>query len=1372
MENLYLFEERSSSNSKLISLLKTILRCFFKRYRPTNDRSNKANTFMIILFLLFTLNIYAANRYSVATGNWNSTSTWSATSGGSSGASVPAAGDNVTIEGGYTVTLNASTASLNSLIVSSGSTFTTSSSRATTATTFTVNGTYNNGSTGAITGTVYINGTYNHTSNADNFPTATWASASNCNITGLTSVNLTTFPLQTYGNVTYNCTGQTGSVDLLDASGTTTIQGNFNVQSTGTGTLYFRLSGQIHFPVILTINGSFNITGGTIDADNNGGTPNTQVQLNIGGNFSQTGGTFSTSTSQPGVNFTITFTGSTSAFTQSGGSFNTGASRFNFVVASGATLTLNTNLSLINGYSLTVNSGGSLSVPTGVTLNTSGGSFSNNGTVSGAGTITNYIQPGTYTNLTISGSGIWTTSGVTVNGILSMEGTATISDTITFGPGSTLQYNTATPRTAGIEWVANFSGSGGITITNTGAITMNSAEVVNTSITINSGATLNTNNFNLTISGNLSNSGTFNPGTATINYNNSTGGQTVAAGTYKNLTLGNTSGEQTADGNITVSTTFTTTAGGTFNLGTNTLTVSTIANNGTIRTQNTGTAITTGKTWGGKVQYDGIGQTISTGTYNNLTLAGSGTKTITTATTTVNGIFSLEGSATVSAKPTYGAAATLQYNTSTNRTAGVEWITPFVATGGITIANTATITIPSSVTINTPLNLTGGKLAIGANTLTLSGNFSGSTNSALQGNGSNSSVTISGSGTIGTLYFDQTTDGTTNQIQNLVINRTSQTVSIGNTLKVSGTVTPTAGTIASNGYLTLISNASGTARIAAINASSNVTGNVTVQRYLPSITRRYRMLSSPDSNFTWSQIKDNMFVTGTGGATNGFDATPTNSASCFTYQESTTGGRGWKAATNINNSVSTANGMLVFVRGDRTIPAPAWYTGPTYATQNAVTVDFTNQPINKGNYTPTLSYTNTGVAANDGWNFVGNPYPSQIDWSLLTKTNLSSFFYIFNPSTGSYVSANTGVIASGQAFFVQATGASPSITFTEASKTSSTAAYYFKTAPARIQVDMIKDSLNSDVAWLDFNTNSSKSFDMNEDALKFSNSVVNVGFYIDSNTTTQFNSVPMTTVADTFVLSTNAAAGTYMLKFSDITSALTSTKNIYLLDLYTSNLINLRTTPTYTFTITSSTSSSGNRFQIIINDPSMLPVTWLSFNGEIKNSKDVVLNWKTANEKNNSRFIIERSEDNTVFNEIGLVNSNGYSSSTTAYSFTDNNIFANTINTVYYRLKQYDVDGKFDYSQTISMNNKLGSDLPTLNVYPNPVKDFVNVQLTSIGNVTIELVDITGKIISTTNASNTKESVAISTQNLQNGVYFLRVISQQNNTTVARFIKE
>jgi hypothetical protein len=63
---------------------------------------------LLITFMFFCIaqNVFSANRFSVATGNWNSTACWAATSGGASGASFPVAGDVVTIEGGFNITVN------------------------------------------------------------------------------------------------------------------------------------------------------------------------------------------------------------------------------------------------------------------------------------------------------------------------------------------------------------------------------------------------------------------------------------------------------------------------------------------------------------------------------------------------------------------------------------------------------------------------------------------------------------------------------------------------------------------------------------------------------------------------------------------------------------------------------------------------------------------------------------------------------------------------------------------------------------------------------------------------------------------------------------------------------------------------------------------------------------------------------------------------------------------------------------------------------------------------------------------------------------------------------------------------------------------
>ncbi|QLC67035.1 T9SS sorting signal type C domain-containing protein [Flavobacterium sp. LPB0248] len=132
--------------------------------------------------------------------------------------------------------------------------------------------------------------------------------------------------------------------------------------------------------------------------------------------------------------------------------------------------------------------------------------------------------------------------------------------------------------------------------------------------------------FNL---GGTGNTISLNGTTATVNYDGTN--QTIIGGTniaYRNLTISG-SGEKTANGNLTVNGTLTTTSGTTLNMATNQLlgTPTTITNNGLIRTQNTSTTpIPVGLSWGGTVQYDGANQTISRGTYNNLTISGSGEK--------------------------------------------------------------------------------------------------------------------------------------------------------------------------------------------------------------------------------------------------------------------------------------------------------------------------------------------------------------------------------------------------------------------------------------------------------------------------------------------------------------------------------------------------------------------------------------------------------------------------------------------------------------------------------------------------------------------------------------------------------------------------
>jgi hypothetical protein len=333
----------------------------------------------------------------------------------------------------------------------------------------------------------------------------------------------------------------------------------------------------------------------------------------------------------------------------------------------------------------------------------------------------------TYTNLTLSGTGAKNTTGVTVTGILTIAGDATVSLSTppTFGGSSTIQYQGSASRTATINEFPNaFAGTGGVII-DQGAgnsITLNANKTALAgNLYIKSGTldlstyTINriSNTLTLTIAGTLKLAGisggqtgsnfptgftTLTMTGGTVDYNAASGGQTVySTPTYNNLTLENTSGNTTAGGNLTVSSTLTTTAGGTLDMSTFTLTAATVTNNGTIKTSNSSsTPIPTGRTWGGTVNYAlaGGSQTVMAGTYNVLTLSNtSGTNTASgnLATTTLNntggGILDLVGY-TLTGSITNSASSTIRFNGATNGIAVSTGTIDYYGTGQTVAAGT------------------------------------------------------------------------------------------------------------------------------------------------------------------------------------------------------------------------------------------------------------------------------------------------------------------------------------------------------------------------------------------------------------------------------------------------------------------------------------------------------------------------------------------------------------------------------------------------------------------------------------------------------------------------------------------------------------
>ncbi len=110
-----------------------------------------------------------------------------------------------------------------------------------------------------------------------------------------------------------------------------------------------------------------------------------------------------------------------------------------------------------------------------------------------------------------------------------------------------------------------------------------------------------------------------------------------------------------------------------------------------------------------------------------------------------------------------------------------------------------------------------------------------------------------------------------------------------------------------------------------------------------------------------------------------------------------------------------------------------------------------------------------------------------------------------------------------------------------------------------------------------------------------------------------------------------------------------------------------------------------------------LYVEWAAFEATPQNGS-VLLEWETSLEVDNDYFSIERSGDGISYRSIGLVKGKGHTNQPTKYSFTDSNpLFPYA----YYRLRQVDFDGQFDYSN-VAYAGQL--EIPELKVYPNPVQ--------------------------------------------------------------------
>jgi autotransporter-associated beta strand protein len=384
--------------------------------------------------------------------------------------------------------------------------------------------------------------------------------------------------------------------------------------------------------------------------------------------------------------------------------------------------------------------------------------------------------------------------------------------------------------------------------------------------------------------------------------------------------------------------------------------------------------------------------------------------------------------------------------------------------------NTAALTITGAASSNGPVTTYSGNFTTNAGaTLTatssaLEVNASGNVtlNAALAG----STTTVNGQGdvqTIGTLTNLNLSGGNgqsitgTATLTNLTLNKSAGTATItAGPQNVTGVLTLTAGTLAAGGNLTLKSTATGTARVAQhATGTGNVTGNVNVERYLAGTAKHWRTLGFPYSN--------NMALSAITGMSIDYSA---SSRSVMQYNESGDNGIYSGGATSGRNA-----GYASFTVDTETLPAGkgvmAWVygnAGGNASSSGSLSSNLTvssSGSLNESGADVSLPVFFTSANTNKGWNLVSNPFAASIDWNSanIVKTNIDATMYRWDPAAASWTSYNSttlvgsplivdGIIESGSAFFVKANAASPVLTVKQSAKTTTgTAKVHFGRVP-------------------------------------------------------------------------------------------------------------------------------------------------------------------------------------------------------------------------------------------------------------------------------------------------------------------------------------
>ena len=575
----------------------------------------------------------------------------------------------------------------------------------------------------------------------------------------------------------------------------------------------------------------------------------------------------------------------------------------------------------------------------------------------------------------------------------------------------------------------------------------------------------------------------------------------------------------------------------------------------------------------------------------------SGTSIITARATGCNGPSSAIHTVTIIGDEVWAGSLSTNWNTAGN------WSCSFVPdlTTNVQIPNVANKPVLSSGAIGAANNIiiaSGSSLTVSGNTLQVAGTITN--NGTFTATAGIIEMKGTSAQTIGAGVFAG------NIINGLTINNPAG-VTLQGPLSVTGIVYTQNGNLISTDTLTLISTVTQTALIDGTGTGA-ITGNVSMQRYLPS-GYGYKYLSSPFTGATVKELADDIDLAA-------------SFPNLYQYDED-------NHRDSLGVSIYTTGWSKYITITDPLIPMKGYAAnmGNLIAAKTVVMTGLVNN-----NILTTQTLYNHNRLYTQGFNLVGNPYPSPIDWNASngwTKTNVDNALYFFDngttdPYTGTYSSYINGVstgmagniIPSMQGFFIHVSnGAFPvtaALGMDNRVRVNTLSPAFHKSEFVQIQ-PMVRlaatygNLKTADPAVVYFDDFATTGFDQLLDALKLMNTdltVPNLYFVTPQADKLSISAMPFPTDSVTkipFSLKTEQA-NMVTIKASDITNIPLGYK-IYLSDEATGKIQNLQFNPEYRVHLDKGTSE--NRFELIFSTKELVDTFRDSntFSANIENGK-------------------------------------------------------------------------------------------------------------------------------------------------------------------------